>query len=179
MAFEDTEAGRSYAAVTDIEKIAKERNFEIIKCHFRAHDVSKEETEAGIIKCAAELAPKIDAFYITISSGITPKSLPKILDPMNAHKIPTFSQSGSDEVRHGVLLSVAAPDFRLLGMFHAEIIGKIINGAKPCELDQVFALPMKSAFNAATAKKISLKSEIYDLLLHSSVEIYKETEVSK
>ena len=95
---------------------------------------------------------------------------------MNAHKIPTFSQSGSDEVRHGVLLSVAAPDINLLGKFHAETIAKVINGAKPRELDQIFELPMKSAFNAATGKKIELKSEIYDLLMRSSLEIYKETE---
>ncbi len=179
VSFEDTEAGRSYAAIKAIETVAKEKNFEIIQCHFNVHDVPKEEAETGVIKCAAELAPKIDAYYIVSTSGITATSLPKILDRMNAHKIPTFSQAGSDEVRQGALLSVAAPDFKLLGMFHAEIIAKIINGAKPRELDMVFALPMRSAFNAATGKKIGLKPEIYDLLLRSSVEVYKEAEVIK
>jgi len=175
VAFENTEVGRSYAAMSDIEKVAKERKFEIVACHFKAHDVSKEDAEAGVIKCAGELAPKIDAFYLTSSSGITPKSLPKLLEPMTAHKVPTFSQTGIDDVKRGVLLSVSQQqNLKYVGMFQAQIIAKIINGAKPRDLEMVYETPMKSAFNAATAKKISLKSEIYELLLRSSVEIYKE-----
>jgi len=180
VAFEDTEVGRSYAAMSDIEKIAKERKFGIVPCHFKAHDVSKEDAEAGLIKCAGELAPKIDAFYMTSSSGMTPKSLPKILEPMTAHKIPTFSQTGIDDVKRGVLLSVSQQqNFKYVGMFQAQIIAKIINGAKPRDLEMVYETPVKSAFNAAVAKKIGLKPEIYELLLRSSVEIYKETEGDK
>jgi ABC-type uncharacterized transport system substrate-binding protein len=180
VAFEDTEVGRSYAAIGDIEKVSKERKFEVIPCHFKAHDVSKEEAEAGVIKCAGELAPKIDAFYLTTSSGLTLKSLPKILEPMNAHKIPTFSQAGIEEVKRGVLLSVSQQqNFKYVGMFQAQTIAKIINGAKPRDLEMVYEAPVKSAFNAAAAKKISLKPETYDLLLWSSVEVYKEIEADK
>ncbi len=179
VAFENSEAGKSYAAIADVEKVAKERKFEIIPCYYKEHDIPIEAAEAEAIRCSTELAPKIDAFYITLSNGVTRKSLPTILDLMNAHKIPTFSQFGSDEVRQGVLLSVATPDINLLGRFHAETIAKVINGAKPRELEQIFELPMKSAFNAATAKKIGLKPEIYDLLLRSSTEIYKEPEINK
>lgn len=179
VAFEDSEVGKTYAVISDIEKVAKEQKFDIIKCNFSAHDVSKEEAESGVIKCANELAPKIDAFYITGNSGVTPKSLPKIIDIMNAHKIPTFSQSGSDEVRRGVLLSISNRDLSGVGMFHAQTIAQIINGAKPRDIDQVYESPAKSAFNAATAKKIGLPPPIYELLLRSSLEVYKETEADK
>ncbi|OQX03471.1 MAG: hypothetical protein BWK80_55620, partial [Desulfobacteraceae bacterium IS3] len=137
------------------------------------------ESQAAVIKCAQELAPKIDAFYLTQQAGVNKETLPQIVAAMTDSKIPTFSQAGPDEVRLGILLSVATPDFRGLGRFHADIIAKIINGAKPRDLNQIFELPVKSAFNAATGKKIGLKPEIYDLLLRSSVEVYGEKEVGR
>ncbi len=42
VAFEDTVVGRSYAAISDIEKVAKDRNFGIITCH------AEEDTRTGI-----------------------------------------------------------------------------------------------------------------------------------
>jgi len=178
VAFQNTESGKSYAAMEDIQKVAKERKFEIVECHTLPGAVSSE-SQAAVIKCAQELAPKIDAFYLTQQAGVNKETLPQIVAAMTDSKIPTFSQAGPDEVRLGILLSVATPDFRGLGRFHADIIAKIINGAKPRDLNQIFELPVKSAFNAATGKKIGLKPEIYDLLLRSSVEVYGEKEVGR
>jgi ABC-type uncharacterized transport system substrate-binding protein len=178
VAFQDTVSGRSYAAIEDIQKVAKERKFEIAEC-YTLSGAAIPETHASVIKCVQELAPEIDAFYLTQQTGVNKETLPQIVAVMNAHKIPTFSQAGPDEVRQGILLSVASPDFKVLGKFHAGTIAKIINGAKPRDLNQIFELTVKSAFNAATAKKIGLKPELYNLLLLSSVEVYKEAEADK
>ncbi len=178
VAFQDTESGKSYAAIQDIQIVARERNFEIIQCHTLPGAVSSE-SQAAVIKCAQELAPKIDAFYLTQQAGVNKETLPKIVAAMNDSKIPTFSQAGPAEVKLGILLSVATPDFKGMGRFHADIIAKIINGAKPRDLNQIFELPVKSAFNAETGKKIGLKPELYDLLLRSSVEVYGEKESGK
>jgi len=175
VAFQDTVSGRSYAAVEDIRKVAKERNFEIAECHTLS-GAAVPETHSSVIKCVQELAPEIDAFYLTQQTGVNKETVPQIVAVMNAHKIPTFSQAGPDEVRQGILLSVATPDFKVLGKFHGGTIAKIINGAKPRDLNQIFELTVKSAFNAATAKKIGLKPEVYNLLLLSSVEVYQEAD---
>jgi len=169
--FQNTDSGRSFAAIELIEQIAKERKFEIVQCHTIPGGATPE-SQASVIRCAQELALKIDAFYLTQQAGVNKETLPHIVAAMNDSKIPIFSQAGSEEVIQGVLLSVSLPDYSLLGRFHAEVIAKIINGAKPRELEQVFEVPMKSAFNAATAKKIGVKPEIYELLLRSSVEVY-------
>ncbi len=98
---------------------------------------------------------------------------------MNQYKVPTFSQSGSDEVRRGVLLSVSFKDFKPIGDFHAGVIAKIINGAKPRDLEQIFESPVKIAFNKATAKNIDLRDDIYKLILNVADEIYETVETGK
>jgi ABC-type uncharacterized transport system substrate-binding protein len=173
MAFEDNLDGRSYAAIEDVKKVAKERNFEISECYIR-RDVTAGE--ADMIACAKELATKTDAFYITVNTAVNASSLPRILDSMNAHKVATFSQSGADEVRRGVLLSVAPPDLSGLGKFHAEVIGKIINGAKPRELGQIYEEPIKLAFNAATAMIIGLSPEKFEFLSNTADVVYEKIE---
>ncbi len=95
---------------------------------------------------------------------------------MNANKIPIFSQAGTDEVRRGVLLSIATPDFKLFGKFHAETIAKIFNGAKPRELNQVSEMPAKIAFNKAAARAADIRDDVYHLILKTADEVYEKIE---
>lgn len=171
VAFRDTLEGRSIAGINDIRKVARERNFEILECHTLSG--SSEESLNRMIQCARELAAKADAFYLVEQATVTPDTLSKILDPLNLNKIPTFSQSGSGDVRQGVLLSVAGTSYKGVGKFHAETIAKIINGAKPRDLDQVFEAPIKIAFNLSTAKIIGLKEEVYDVISGVVDEVYE------
>ncbi len=179
VAFEDSTIGRSYAAIEDIETIAKERNFEVIECHVREHGVSTEETESDMISCARELAPKIDAFYFPASIGVTSDSLPHILAALNVYKIPTFSMSGVDQVRRGVLLSVALAKFEGAGKFYAETIAKIVHGAKPRGVNQIYEESVKIAFNAAAAMIIGLDPQTYNLLMGTAEEVYEEIETGE
>jgi len=180
IAFEDTLDGKSYAAIGDIEKIAKDRNFEIVSCHTKENISDRNESEASVIQCAAELAPKIEAYYITLSSAaISPNVLPKVLEIMNKYKVPTFAQSGADEVRRGVLMSVSFKDFKPIGDFHAGVIAKIINGAKPRDLEQIFEVPVKIAFNKAAAKQIDLRDDLYRLVSDVADEVYETVETGK
>jgi ABC-type uncharacterized transport system substrate-binding protein len=179
VAFADTVAGRTYSAIDDIRKVAKERKFEIIECHIIDGPISPE-LQANTIECVKTLAPKIDAFYLTSNRNVNKETLPKIISIMNAVKVPIFSQMGSDEVRQGTFMSIAtSADLKSYGKFHAEGIAKIINGAKPRDLDQVCEAPPKIAFNKAAAKVIDLKDDVYQLLLKTAHEVYDKTEVSK
>jgi ABC-type uncharacterized transport system substrate-binding protein len=173
--FQNTVAGRSYAAIEDIQKVAKQRKFEIVECHI-PDGLDKKEAMAAVVKCVQEVAPKIDAFYLTQQLGVNNESLPQILAITNSHKIPVFSQGGPDEVRRGVLLSIAAPDFKAWGKFHAEAIARVFNGAKPRELNQIFELPAKIAFNKAAARAADIRDDIYHLLLKTADEVYQKIE---
>jgi ABC-type uncharacterized transport system substrate-binding protein len=154
LAYENTGPGRTYAALADVEKVAKERGFEIVKCFTKDDIPDAKEADNSVIKCCRELAPKVDAVYLTLQRGVNTNNLPKILRILDKSRIPTFSQGGSEEVKYGVLLSIAQAGFRYVGRFHAETIAKIFNGAKPGDLSQVFEDPPKIAINLATAEVI-------------------------
>jgi len=174
--YEDTLAGRGYAALASIEKVAKEKNFKIIRCKCELDIPDVKKRLENIVRCHTELAVQIDALYLT-ESNIPLKNLPLVLAPLVKAKIPTFSQNGSDEVKYGVLLSIAQADFKPVGRFHAETIAKIFNGARPRQLPQVFQEPPKIAINLKVAQIINWKPplDIFEI----ADEVYKEIQSVK
>lgn len=176
VAYINTVAGRSYASLGDIEKVSEEKGFELVHC-FLPDKVEGQPLIDRTVECHKELAPKVDAFYITMQTGVTPKSIPQLMEPLNQHKIPTFSQGGSHEVRYGVLMSIAQAGYKYVSQFHAETIARILNGAKPRDLDQVFEDPPKIAINLAVAEIIGYDPPVD--ILGAADEIYQEIEVAK
>lgn len=154
MAFEDTVEGKSYAAISDVEKIAAERGFEIVKKTHVGYFKSKPEAEKWLLDTIRKMTPDIDAFYLTQQLGLHNDSLPKVVEIFNQKGIPTFSQTGSAEVRDGVLLSIATSGFKYVAEYHARKIAKILNGAKPRDLPILFEDPAKIAINLKTAQQI-------------------------
>ena len=172
--YEDTEAGRSYAAIDKVEKVAKELGFKIIRC-FTKSDVADTKLAVESVKRAFhELVKNSDAIYVTVQGGINYGSIPELVDIANSHQIPTFSQSGSEEVKYGFLASISQANFRYIGDYHAEIICKMFNGAKPRELDQLFEEPPKIAINLKTAELIGFNPPV-DILLAAD-EIFQDIE---
>lgn len=169
--YEDSVAGRSYAALADIQKVAARRGFGLITCQAPWSGVTPQECTRKLIKCHQILAPQIDALFFTVHKGVDLDRMDEILKPLIAHKIPTWSQRGPQEVRKGVLLSISRGGFRAVGKYHAGIMAKILNGARPGALNQIFEDPKKIAINLKTAKAIGFK--VPRGLLQVADEIYK------
>jgi len=151
---QNTAEGRAYAAIDDIEKVAKELKFNIITCNAPFSGVTPEEARDAFMKCHEELSRKADAVYITVHRGIILPDMSKLMEPFLLNEIPTFSQRGTDEVKHGVLITTATTGSKYVGRFHAETIAKIFNGAKPRDLEQLFEDPPRIAINLKTAQII-------------------------
>lgn len=179
VAYENSVAGKSYAAIEDVEKVAKERGFEIVRCYAVSDVADPKLAVDALVKCHEQLATKIDAMYLTTHSGLKPGNLPRLLAALNKHKIPTFSQAGSRDVRYGVLLSIAtaSASFKYAARFHAEVMAKIFNGAKPRELGQIYESPPKIAINLVTAQTIEWDPPVD--ILGAADEIYQEIETAK
>lgn len=171
IAYENTVNGRSYAAIDTINAIAKQRQFEVVPCYTKSDIVDKIEAENSVLKCVETLSEKVDALYLTQQGGVNSNTIPKIVEIANNKGIPTFSQAGSQEVKDGVLMSISNSGFKYVGQYHAGIIAKILNGAKPRQLKQVFEGPIKVALNLETAKKVGLSHNTH--LLNIADEIYK------
>jgi ABC-type uncharacterized transport system substrate-binding protein len=172
IAYEDTVDGRSYAAIDKVERIAGERGFEIVRCHTQSDVEDAAVAEKSVKDCFHQLGKTADALYVTVQGGINARSLPELVKIVNSCDIPTFSQSGSQEVKAGFLMSIAQAGFRYIGRFHAETIAKILNGAQPRRLDQVFEEPPKIAINLRTAEIIGYDPPVD--VLGAADEIYQE-----
>ncbi|MCF8480719.1 MAG: hypothetical protein K9H25_09825 [Rhodospirillum sp.] len=172
--YSETAEGRTYGGVDAVEEVAAERGFEIVRCEAPYEDLPQDQVELGVLDCYKKVSAEADAIYITVHRGVTEESLPKIMEVINAAKLPSFSMLGSGEVRRGVLMSVAQADFSYVGRFHAEVIAKIFNGAKPRDIDQRWSAPPKIALNLKEAEIIGFDPPV-DILIASD-EIYEDIE---
>lgn len=175
--YEDTPEGRSYCSLDRIEKIAKERGFELVRCFAPQENLNSGEASRGVAQCHEELAQKVDAVYVTHHRGVTDKHMHRIVEPLLKHKIPSFSQASSEEVRYGLLMSISQANFRYVGAFYADTVAKILNGAKPRQLVQVFESPPKIAINLATADAIGYEPPVD--IIGAADEIFEEIEEYK
>jgi ABC-type uncharacterized transport system substrate-binding protein len=175
VAYEDTVSGRSIAALDKIEQVAKERNFEIIRCYTKDDVPDKKIAEETVKKCFENIAKQgANAIYATVQNGISANSIPQLVKVVNSNGIPAFSQSGSHEVKWGFLMSLSQASYKYIGEFYAKTIAKVFNGAKPRDIDQVFEEPPKIAINLKTAEIIGYNPPV-DVMLAAD-EIFQEIE---
>ncbi len=172
VAYEDSENGRSYAALDVITQQSKNRGFDIIGCHTLSDISDIAKAEQSVVDCFNNLVAEVDAIYITNQGGVNSRSIARLVDIANQRGIPTFSQSGSEEVRYGVLLSLSQAGFRYVGDFHASTFAKVFNGALPNQLTQFFEEPPRMAVNLKTAEIVGFNPPL--LLLGAADEIYKD-----
>ena len=156
IAYENSIYGKSYAALDLIEKVAKERGFEIVSCFTISDTNDQKKANDSVIKCFNELANNnVGAIYVTVQGGVNKDTIHELAKIANDHRIPTFSQAGSYEVKEGFFMSISrAGGYKPVGLFLAATIAKIFNGAKPRQLNQVFEEAPYIAINLKTAELI-------------------------
>jgi ABC-type uncharacterized transport system substrate-binding protein len=152
--YEDTPDGRTYAGLEDLREIGNERGFEVVECIALDLTANLQKAVEEYAECCKILAPKIEAFYFTDHIGAHTDYLSKPLAPLFKYKIPTWTRRGSEQVKHGVLMSIAKKNFEYYSPYYGETIGKILNGARPRDLNQVLREPLKLSINLETAKII-------------------------
>ena len=171
--YEDSFNGRSYSGIGAVEKVAVEHDFDIVRCF--VIDEQVDDTKARDESCKAcfeDLAKTADAIYVSQNLGVNDRTIPDLVKIAHTHRIPTFSQSDSSEVRYGFLMSLSQTKFKYIGEFHAQVIAKILNGAKPRELSQIFEDPITLALNLKTAEIIGFYTKAD--VLAAADEVYFE-----
>lgn len=170
VAYEDSPGGRTFAALEDVEAVAAERGFAIVR--ERVQQPSPGRMEAFYAELGAanhRLAAQVDASYFGLFIGIDPWRLPEVLAPFTAKGIPVFAQQAPDDVRHGALMSVARADFKGIGRFGAETIHKVMQGARPRDLEQVFENSPNIILNLEVARAIGYQPRFEILLVADEV----------
>ncbi|WP_353572853.1 ABC transporter substrate binding protein [Candidatus Albibeggiatoa sp. nov. BB20] len=175
VAYENSEVGEVYSAIDDVRAVGKELDFKVVRCFTKSEvpDSLLYLAEESLRKCYQEFLESVDAVYITYQRGTENASILKeLLDMLNEAGIYTFSQTGSDHVRLGALMSIALVSYKGVGRFHAETMAKILNGAKPRELSQIYSDSMNIAINLDTAKEVNFDPPIS--LLGATDELYSK-----
>ncbi len=160
LAYENDIDGRSYAAVDDVHNLAQELGFQVVECHMDIHSAGSSQEERELTKCYNELAPKIDAMYITDYAGLTKKNLPNLLSPLFAYQLPMFAQTRYDLVENGILMGAGRTDFKADAKFYVQTLTAILNGSRPRDLPQIFESPLKLVVNLESANKIGFRVPI-------------------
>jgi len=177
VAFENTVSGRSYAAIKVIKAQAENLGFEIVACYTKSDVIDLSIAERSVVKCFDKLSKQVDAIYVTSQGGINMNSISKLVSITNRNRIPTFSQTGAEEVKYGFMLSLSRAGYKYIGEFHAMTFAKVFNGAQPNQLTQLFEEPPKVALNLKTAEIVGFNPPL--LLLGAADEIYREIQDNK
>lgn len=153
--YEDTLSGRSSISLAAIELTAEALGLELIRCT-NTFDVSDASIAADRLRsCHRELVQKgAEAVYVTLNIGLVPQYMSRVLEPLLAAKLPTFSQTGQVDVANGVLLSISNANYSDEGAFSAQQIKAILEGTMPGDIDQRFEDSVSLALNLDTARKI-------------------------
>ena len=164
LVYENTPEGKTYGAVDAAQQVARERGFDVIACHARSTGLTREQASKNVLDCYRRLAPDIDAAYVTLHIGTADTTTGHIAQILRHAHIPSFAMLGSEYVEQGILLSLAQADYTYVGLFYAENIARIFNGAQARQLHQIWMDPQKLAINLYTARLIGFDPPV-DVLL--------------
>jgi ABC-type uncharacterized transport system substrate-binding protein len=172
LVYEDSPEGRTYAAVPAVEQVAREEGFEVKACHAVSNNIDTAQATRNALDCYRQLSSQVDAMYVTVHRGVTPESVGEVAAILRDAQVPSFAMLGSEQVRAGLLMSLAQADYSYVGLFHAETIARVFNGAKPRQLSQVWIDPAKIALNLDTSRRIGFDPPV-DILLAAD-EVYQD-----
>ncbi|WP_394065604.1 ABC transporter substrate-binding protein [Alcaligenes sp. WGS1538] len=172
MVYEDSLEGRSYAAVPAVEQAARKDGFQMKSCTTGTNELTTAQATRNVVECYRKLSQEVDAVYVTTHRGITTENIGEIAGILRKAKVPSFAMLDPAQVRAGLLMSLAQADYSYVGLFHAEVIARILNGAKPRQLSQIWVDPAKIALNLDTARIIGFDPPV-DILLAAD-EVYTE-----
>jgi len=178
MVYENSIEGQSFAAVADVERVAKERGFTIVPVFVKDRQHDKALYHQEMLEAHQRLVNQgVDAVYSTLYFDREVDKLPQLFAPFYEKKIPVFAQQGAVEVRNGALLSVSRADFRGIGYFGAQAIAQSLQGMLPRHMPQVYENTPNIVLNMEVAERIGYAPK-FDILLAAD-EIYQAIERGK
>ncbi len=150
-----TDANRFRSGVEDAKKLAAEHGFRVIVRTYASDDRALEESYLRFREAVRQAIDEdgADAVYLTWFPA-SDKEMPDLVKLFTDRGVPAFSQTGAEEVQRGILLGVGAENIEAMGLFEAKVIEKIILGAKPRSVSQIYAQDQGIVVNLKTAMQM-------------------------
>lgn len=163
IAYEDSPEGRSDISLDALEKASATLGIRLVRCT-TALNVPPNQSFANLKQCLKSLSTTSDAVYLTTNSGMQWNRMKELLQPLIDAGVPSFSQSGIEETKLGVLMSLSQNSFASEGQFGAYSIAQVMAGTKPRLVPQVFDSPIGLVLNLEMARRIGWTPS-FDVLL--------------
>ena len=170
IAYDDTPNGRASIALSEIEKITKELNLELVRCteNFTTSDL--ELASNRLADCHKKLVKDgAEAIFLTTNISITAKYAQKIFAPILKARLPCFSRLGSSDVKLGALMSISETITLKEGAYSAELLRQIMEGARPRSLRQLYIPYIDITINTQTAARIGWQPSLETLIMVDNV----------
>ncbi len=178
LVYEPSPEGEAFAALPDVERVASERGFEIVRAFVKDRQADKAAHPQRMEEAHRLLAAKgVDAVYSTLYFDRDISRLAESFSPLYEKKIPIFAQQGAAEVKNGALLSVSRADFRGIGRFGAQAISRTLQGTSPRRIPQIYENTPNIVLNMEVAEKIDYMPD-FDVLLAAD-ELYHSIETAR
>ncbi len=163
----DDADGILYGAVNDVDAVAKERGFTVVR-NTNVKEYIDDDTPDLYLAALRNIVDKVDAVYIGASTAVTEYDImPQIVDILTAAKKPSFSLEGSIRVKDGILFSLSTSGgMTRSGIWMATKITHVFAGESPRVLSQRFENAANVAVNLDTAKQLGYQLPL-DLLVNS------------
>ena len=146
-----------------VEAAAARLGLEIVTCRAELELPDLDQAADNLIACLDVLSEYSEAVYLPVNNGMIEERIGEIVAALIEARVPTFSQKGPAETRRGVLLSLAEDDFLAAGLWEAEVIEKVLAGARPRDISQIYQPPLTMAVNLRTARAIGWRPD-FELL---------------
>lgn len=155
IAYEDTREGKDMISLAELQEAIKETGAEFVPCTGALYISDLKQASENLKLCHEQFVKQgVDAVYLTLNNGLSAKYAKDVLEPLNNAHIPTFSQSGQEDVKHGALLSISQLNLEKEGIFAAEQIKQIAEGKTPRNVNQIFESIISLTLNLKTATMI-------------------------
>ncbi len=180
--YENSEIGRSYGAVEDVQRVAREEGFTVVASTNVLPDPENEDDEAAwlaaerrYVRALDALCPQVDAVYLAVQAGLSESSLQDVVAVLKKHKTPSFIMEGKNFVRDGILLGESDSNLVAKGIFNSKKMVAIFRGQSPRELPQKYEHVPHIAINLETARTIGYDVPIDIIASADDVYLGKES----
>lgn len=170
--FEFTNIGTIYgdeiiASMPEYREVAAQNGFALTEYKIERSYADESAYYAAIEEACYKMVSqdKVDAFILTTNVFVDETIARETLDIFFEHGIPVFAQVGSNFVAEGAcLMIVDTRDAVECGPFISNIIGSVLNGALPGDLEQEYISSPYLTFNLDVADRIGFKPP-YEMLI--------------
>ena len=171
--YADREDAYSYSGIGQLEQKAEELGFEILRLHVNEiiNEGEDERYYRELKEAYAELAPKVDALYITTAT-IDDTMLPWLLEDLKAARVVTIAQTSESQVEYGALMHIKVQDPIEEGTYVARCLMQYGDGATVADLEQKFEVAPSIYINQKAVEETGVKVPMATYLVADKV--YRE-----